>query len=192
MLIKKEKNCHISWVLKRKYLVKGQGKDNFIDWLVFNVNFSSISTLLNCKGSPSSFFGLSNMVLIKNIFTLQFKISVSWVMGYSVQYDVRLFLNVSTSLTFNNFYGKPRICIVYYTNPWVNYSNLWWSEERSCICKCYLMFVHFWISIFSHLNLIHIRSLDSPFFLITSMAFFKGTYFLCIPYNKKYSICEIK
>ena len=47
---------------------------------------------------------------------------------YSVKYDVRLFWNVSTSSIFN-------------------YSSPWWSEERNCIYRWYLMFVHFCISV---------------------------------------------
>lgn len=74
---------------------------------------------------------LSNMVLIK-----AFTCSVynqCFLRVYSVRYNVKLFLNASTSSIFNNLDG--------------NYFSPWWSEERSCIYKCYLMFVHFWISV---------------------------------------------
>ena len=36
---------------------------------------------------------------------------------------------------------------LYSTTLRANYSSPWWSEERSCIYKCYWMFVHFWIPV---------------------------------------------
>ena len=53
---------------------------------------------------------------------------------YSVIYDVRLFLNASTSSIFSNFDGKL-------------FQSLMVLEERSCIYKCFCMFVYFWISV---------------------------------------------
>jgi hypothetical protein len=53
---------------------------------------------------------------------------------YSVKYDVRLFLNASTSSIFNNVDGRL-------------FQSLMVLEERSCIDKCFYMSVHFWISV---------------------------------------------